>query len=74
MCVMCLKYRMGNVIIRKPNFSGRDGINSRCCRFDLLLFAVLAQSVAAMAAVVAVQVVTIPTGCCRSTVTAVTAV
>ena len=38
MCEMCLKYRMGYVIIPKPNCSNLEGINSRCCRFDLLLF------------------------------------
>ena len=30
--------RMGYVIIHKPNCSGREGINSRCRRFDLLPF------------------------------------
>ena len=34
-CVMSLKYRMGYIIIPKPNFSGRD---SHCRHFDLLLF------------------------------------
>ena len=29
---------MDYVIIPKPNFSRREGINSRCRRFDLLLF------------------------------------
>ena len=27
--------------ITKPNFSSREGINSRCRRFDLLFFSVL---------------------------------
>ena len=49
---------MGHVIISKPNCSGSEGINSRCHHFDLLLFAVLDQSIAAMTAVVAV-----PMGC-----------
>ena len=65
--------RRGYVIIPKPYFSGRIGINSRCRRFDLLLFAFLAQYVTAMTTVVAVQVVAIPTGHWRSTVTTVTA-
>ena len=51
--------RMGYVIIHKPNSSGRECINSRCRRFDLLLFRVLAQSVAAMTAVVAIHVVAV---------------
>ena len=51
-----------------------EGINSRCRRFDLLLFAVLVQSVAAMTAGVTVQVVAISTGRWRSTMTTVTAV
>ena len=38
MCVMCLKYTMGLVIIPKPKFSSLEGINSRRPRFDLLLF------------------------------------
>ena len=38
MFVMYLKYRMGYVIIPKPNCSSREGINSRCRHFDLLLF------------------------------------
>ena len=37
----------GYVIIPKPHFSDREGINSHCRRFDLLFFAVLAESVAA---------------------------
>ena len=49
-------------MIAKPHFSSREGINARCRRFDLLLFAVLAQSVAAMTAVVTARVVTIPVG------------
>ena len=44
---------IGYVIIPKPPFSSREGINS----LYLLLFAVLAQSVAGMTAVVTVQVV-----------------
>ena len=37
------------LIIPKPHFSSREGINCRCRRFDLLVvFAMLAQSVAAM--------------------------
>ena len=67
--------RIGHVLILKPNFSSHEIINSRCRRFDLLLFAVLAQSVAAtVTAVVAVQVVAVPTGRCRLTVTAVVSV
>ena len=63
-CVMCLKYRMGDVIIiSTPNISSSEGINSRCRRFDLLLFAVLAQSLSDMTAVAAVQVVAVAT--CR---------
>ena len=53
-------------MIPKPHFSSREGINSRCRRFDLLFFAVLAQSVAAMIAVVAAHVVTVPVGRWRS--------
>ena len=56
------------IIIPKPNFSN-EGINSHCRRFELLLFAVVSQSVVAMTAFVAV-----PTDCWRSTVIAVTAV
>ena len=48
--------RIGYVIIPKPHCSSREGINSRCRHFDLLLFAVLAQSVAAMTAIVVVAV------------------
>ena len=54
---------MGYVIIPKPHFSSREGINSRCRRFYLLLFAVLAQSVPAMTAVVAFQAVAYVTNC-----------
>ena len=63
---------MGYVIIPKPNLSSREGIKSRC--FDLLVLAVFAQSVAALTTVVAIQVVAVPTGHWRSTVTAVTVV
>ena len=48
---------MGYVIIPKPHFSSSEGINSRCRHFDLLLFGGLAQSVAAIIAVVATHVV-----------------
>ena len=41
---------MDYVIIPEPRFSSREGINSRCRRFDSLLFAVLAQSATAMTA------------------------
>ena len=44
---------MGYVIITKTNVSRRKGINSRCRRFGLLLFTVVAQCVATMTAVVA---------------------
>ena len=44
----CIDY----VIIPKPNFSSREGITSRCRRFDLLHFPFLAQSDAAIIAVV----------------------
>ena len=54
---------MGCVIIPKPNVSSREGILSRCRRLYLLFIAVVAQSVAAMITVVAVQVVAVPTGC-----------
>ena len=47
---------MGYVIIPKQNCSGREDINSRCRRFDIVAFSpFLAQSVAALTAVVAVQ-------------------
>ena len=59
---------MGFVIIPKPNVSSCEGINSHR-RIDLLLFIVLAQSVAAMT-----TVVTVLTGRWRSTVTTVTTV
>ena len=39
---------IGCVIIPKPHFSSSESINSRCCRFDVLLFTGLAQHVAAM--------------------------
>ena len=39
-----------------------EGINSRCRHFDMLVFAFLAQSVAAMTAVVSTHVVAIPAG------------
>ena len=42
-------------MIPKPHFSSRECINSRCRGFDLLLFAILAQSVAVMIAVVTSQ-------------------
>ena len=64
----------GYVIIPKPTFSDLVGINNRCCRFDLLLFAILAQSVAALTTVVAVEVVAVTTVRWRSTVTAFTLV
>ena len=48
-----------HVIVSKPHCSSHAGIHSRCRRFDLLLFAVLAQSVAAMTAIVAAQVVAV---------------
>ena len=47
---------MGYVIIAKPHFSSREGIISRCRRFDLLHFPGLAQSDAAIIAVVAAHV------------------
>ena len=50
---------MGYIIIPIPHSSSRGGINSCCIRFELLLFTVLAQSVAAMTSVVVVQVVTV---------------
>ena len=49
--------RIGYVIIPKPHFSSREVIESRRRRIDLLLFAVLVQSFAAMIAVVATHVV-----------------
>ena len=63
MCVMCLKNRMGYLIIPKPIFSSREGINSGCRRFDLspCFFAIFTQSVIAVTAVVAVQVVAVST-------------
>ena len=48
--------RMGYEIIPKLHVSSRECMNSRCRRFDLLLFAVLAQSDAAIIAVVAAHV------------------
>ena len=54
------------VIIPKPHFSSCEGINSLCRRFDVLFFAVLAQSVPTMTAVVAAHVVAGPAGRCRS--------
>ena len=57
---------MGYVIIPKPHFSSREGINSRCRRSDVLLFAVLAQSVAALTVVVAAHVVARPADRWRS--------
>ena len=59
------------------NDSSRESINTPCRLFDLLLFAVLAQSVAAMTAVDAVdpvQVVAGPTGRWQSTATRVVAI
>ena len=50
---------MGYIIIPKPNFSDRGYINFRCHRFDLLLLAVLSQSVAAMTAVVTVRFIAV---------------
>ena len=53
---------VGYLIIPKPNVSGREGTNSRCRRFDLLLFRRL-DSICRrhdnMTAVVAVQVVAV---------------
>ncbi len=68
--IRTLYKRIGYVTIPKPHFSSREGISSRCRRFDLLLSAVLAQSVAAMIAVVA-SLSHVATGD-RSTVTGVT--
>ena len=39
--------RIGPVIIPKPHYSSREGINSHCRCFGWLIFAVFAQSVAA---------------------------
>ena len=39
------------IIIHKPKYSGRQAIHYRCRRFDVLLFRLLAQSVAAMTTV-----------------------
>ena len=50
---------IGHVIIPKPHFSSREGITSHCRRFDLLIFAVLAQSVTAISMT---AVVAAPTG------------
>ena len=55
--LMCLKYRMGYVIIiYKTNISSSERINYRCRLFDLMLFAVLTHSLGVMNAVAAVQV------------------
>ena len=62
MCLHALYKRIGYVIIPKPHFSSREGIISRCRRFDLLHFPVLVQSDAArpyMIAVVAAQLILI---------------
>ena len=57
MCLMCLKYRMGYVIIiSKTNISSSERIHYRCRPFDLMLFAALTQSLGIMNAVAAVQV------------------
>ena len=65
--------RIGYAIIPKPHFSSHDCINFRCRCFDVLLFAVLAQSVAAIIAAVAAQVVAAHVVADdRSTVTGVT--
>ena len=61
--------RIGYAIIPKPHFSSHEGINSRCRRFNLLLFVVFAQYFAAMIDVVAAHVVAGD----RPTVTVVTA-
>ena len=61
--------RIGYAIIPKPHFSSHEGINSRCRRFNLLLFVVFAQYFAAMIDVVAAHVV----AGARSTVPVVTA-
>ena len=37
-------YIIGHVIIPEPIFSSREGINSPCRRFDLLIFAVLSMT------------------------------
>ena len=39
--------RIGHVIITKPHFSSRDGINSHCRRFDSLIFRCMTAVVAA---------------------------
>ena len=39
--------RIGHIIIPKPHYSSREGINSHCRHFGWLIFAVFAQSVAA---------------------------
>ena len=57
-----IQTHLGYVIIPKPHFSSREGINSHCRRFALLLVAVLAQSVAAMTAVVAAHLVAVNAG------------
>ena len=43
-------------MIPKPHVSSREGIISRCCRFDLLHFRVLARSDTARPSVVAAKV------------------
>ena len=39
--------RIGHVIIPKPHYSSREGINSHCRRFGWLIFDLFAHSVAA---------------------------
>ena len=43
-------------MIPKPHFSSREGIISRCCRFDLLHFPILSRSDTARPSVVAAKV------------------
>ena len=50
---------MGYVTITNQFCLGREGVNSRCRKFDLLLFAVLVHYVVAITAVIAVQVVAV---------------
>ena len=67
-----LRYTRQLPIIPKPNLSSPDGINYCCRRFD---FAASAQSVAAMTPQLSPfrLIVAVPTGRCRSTLTAVIA-
>ena len=67
---MCLDSM--EALVRLDNFPQNKP--SRFCRFVLLLFAVLVQLVGAMTAVVAVQVVAVPTGHWQSIVMADVAV